>query len=94
MLVYFLKGKLPWDDIQGEPDSIELAIKEKKESVPVSLLCESLPEEFGKYFEYVRTLEFEEEPDYAWMRRVLKDLFESSGYTNNRVLDWAEKHKY
>jgi hypothetical protein len=56
MLVYFLKGKLPWDDIQGEPESIELAIKEKKESVPISLLCESLPEEFSKYFEYVRTL--------------------------------------
>lgn len=40
------------------------------------------------------TLEYEEEPDYNWVRRLFKDLFDRQGFVNNRVMDWAEKHKY
>lgn len=39
MLVYFFKNKLPWDDISHEDEDAELQIKEKKTSVPPSLLC-------------------------------------------------------
>lgn len=63
-------------------------------SIPINILCEDLPKEFQDYFNYVRSLEFEEEPDYTWMRRLFKDLFDKSGYQNNLVMDWAEKHKY
>lgn len=42
MLIYFLKGRLPWDDIEANEDN-QLAIKEKKVSVPTDLLCEGLP---------------------------------------------------
>lgn len=55
MLVYFFRNKLPWDDIQPSETS-DIEIKEKKMSVPINLLCEGIPDEFQKYFEYVRTL--------------------------------------
>ena len=42
----------------------------------------------------MQSLEYEEEPDYRWLRRLLKDLFDGQGFHNNRVMDWAEKHKY
>ena len=58
------------------------------------MLCEGLPKEFDRYFEYCQSLEFEEEPDYVWIKRLFSDLFDASGFENNRVLDWAEKHKY
>lgn len=69
-------------------------MKEKKESIPVEILCEDFPAEFPKYFKYIQSLEFEEEPDYTWIKRLFKDLFERSGYQNNRVFDWAQKHQY
>ena len=43
MLVYFIKGELPWDGLlKGEGD-VSLEVKEKKSSVPVELLAEGLP---------------------------------------------------
>lgn len=60
----------------------------------MDILCEGLEPEFIKYFGYVESLEFEEEPDYVWVKRLFKDLFDRMGYDNNRVLDWAQKHKY
>ena len=42
----------------------------------------------------MRTLEYEEEPDYIWLRQLFKDLFEDKGFVNNRVMDWAERHKH
>jgi casein kinase 1 len=68
-------------------------VKEAKVSIPVEILCEGLPGEFRRYFEYVRSLEFEEEPDYVWVKRLFRDLFEREGFSDNRVMDWAEKHQ-
>jgi hypothetical protein len=95
-VVYFLKGALPWDSFEEDGDSEyrEMNTKEKKASISVKNLCEGLPEEFEKYFNYIKTLEFEEEPDYVWIKRLFKDLFESKGFLNNNIMDWAEKHKY
>jgi casein kinase 1 len=42
----------------------------------------------------VKTLEFEEEPDYVWIKRLFKDLFSQSGFVDNNIMDWAERHKY
>ena len=53
MLIYFFKNRLPWDEVEGNAD---LEVKECKASVPANLLCEGLPEEFVRYFEYVGTL--------------------------------------
>lgn len=47
MLVYFLKGELPWEKTEEEePDTLDNLIKEKKVSIPINLLCEGLPAEF------------------------------------------------
>jgi hypothetical protein len=44
VLVYFLRGRLPWDEIVSEEEeNRDLVIKERKESVPISVLCEGLP---------------------------------------------------
>jgi len=45
MMIYFLKGSLPWQGLQGNTrvDKME-RIKEKKINTPVSALCEGLPE--------------------------------------------------
>lgn len=44
MLVYFLKGYLPWQNMIADNEAkLNLLVKEKKVSIPVELLCEDLP---------------------------------------------------
>ncbi len=38
--------------------------------------------------DYCRDLKFEEKPDYTYLRRIFKDLFNSHGYEYDYVFDW------
>ena len=85
MLVYFLKGELPWQGLKKQKgiDHLEL-ISEVKLSTSIKNLCEGLPEEFFEYLNYIRKLSFEERPDYKY----LKELFIKCGKNNNVRLEY------
>ena len=38
--------------------------------------------------DYCRDLKFEEKPDYTYLRRIFKDLFNKMGYEYDFVYDW------
>lgn len=61
---------------------------EKKLSTSIDVLCKGFPSEFGTYLAYCRNLRFDEKPDYAYLRKLLKDLFKRSGYELDYVYDW------
>lgn len=48
-----------------------------------------LIDEFGIYFNYCKSLKFEERPDYVWIRRLFKDLFNKMDYKWDNIFDWA-----
>lgn len=68
MLVYFIKGVLPWQGIKKQKgiDHLKL-IGEKKTCVSLNSLCEGVPSCFKKYLEYCRELGFNEKPDYDYI---------------------------
>ena len=45
--------------------------------------------EFVNYLNYCRSLRFEDRPDYAYLRRSLKDLFFREGFQFDYVFDWT-----
>ena len=69
VLVYFLKSYLPWQGLQGG-DKYQ-RIMEKKLQIPTDILCAGLPEEFTIYLNYVKSLRFEDRPDYEFLRSLL-----------------------
>lgn len=69
-LVYFMKGKLPWQGLSGK----KCQIKEVKVATPLDELCQDLPSQFLTYLEYCRGLSFEETPDYDYLRGLFRDL--------------------
>jgi len=89
MLVYFLKGSLPWQGLQikDHKEKCEM-IKHKKQSIPIEKLCRGLPSEFIMYLKYCRTLKFDEEPSYVHLRRLFNILFKEEGYTMDYAFDW------
>lgn len=73
ILVYFLKGTLPW---QSAGKSLERKqrreiILEMKMSTLLSDLCMNLPHEIHLFLKYCRERQFEEQPNYAYLRKLL-----------------------
>ncbi|KAJ9506468.1 hypothetical protein QJQ45_019467 [Haematococcus lacustris] len=65
-------------------------ISEKKMKTSFESLCKGLPQEFITYFTYVRSLRFDEKPDYAFLRRMFRDLFsKEAGWSWDFVYDWT-----
>jgi casein kinase 1 len=52
-------------------------------------LCKSYPSEFASYFHYCRSLRFDDKPDYAYLKRIFRDLFIREGFQFDYVFDWT-----
>jgi hypothetical protein len=48
-----------------------------KRSIPIEVLCNGFPEEFAQYFRNVRTLQFEDKPDYKMLKSLFIKLFKN-----------------
>eukprot|EP00930_Biecheleria_cincta_P062383 TRINITY_DN47857_c0_g1_i1.p1 TRINITY_DN47857_c0_g1~~TRINITY_DN47857_c0_g1_i1.p1 ORF type:complete len:345 (-),score=63.57 TRINITY_DN47857_c0_g1_i1:226-1260(-) len=89
VLVYFLKGSLPWQGIKADGKTDKYAaIMEKKLQTPFEVLCEGMPQEFTTFFNYARNLRFDENPDYRYMRWLFQSLFHREGFLNDGCFDW------
>ena len=89
MLIYFLRGTLPWRKIKGSTVSETWdAIRDKKLETE-SVLTVGLPPEFDVFYKYVRALEFEDLPDYEGLRALLRGLADRSNHVYDGVFDWC-----
>ena len=90
MLVYFLKGALPWQELAGATRKEKYQrILEAKAQISCADLCSDLPPEIGAFLMYCRALAFEEEPDYFYLRKLFEDLCVQSGGTIDHEFDWV-----
>ena len=90
IMVYFMKGKLPWQGIKARNTEEKYEkIKDKKISISLEELCEGLPEDFITFIQYARELEFEERPDYDYLKNLIKIMSEENQLTfDYNQLDW------
>ena len=89
MLVYYLKGGLPWQGcVAASKAEKTQMILDMKISLMPEVLCNSLPPEFAIYLNYVRSLRFDEKPDYQFLRKLFRDLFSKEGYEFDLCYDW------
>lgn len=95
ILIYFLKGSLPWQGIKARnvKDKYD-KIKQKKILTKIKDLCSDIPEEFSIYMNTVRRLKFDEKPDYAYLRNLFKTLFRTLGYEYDYQFDWVQPGAY
>ena len=72
VLVYFLKGVLPWQGLKN--GNRYTRIMEKKLQIPTEILCYGLPEEIIFYLNYCKSLRYEDRPDYDYLRGLFIKL--------------------
>ncbi|KAJ3108106.1 serine/threonine protein kinase, partial [Physocladia obscura] len=89
VLMYFLRGTLPWQGFKGVKKQKYDMIMEKKMTTPVDSLCRGFPSEFVVYLNYTRSLRFDDKPDYAFLRKIFRDLFIREGFHYDYVFDWT-----
>ncbi|GAA0169733.1 non-receptor serine/threonine protein kinase [Lithospermum erythrorhizon] len=90
VLMYFLRGSLPWQGLKaGNKKQKYDKISEKKVSTSIEALCRGYPSEFASYFHYCRSLLFEDKPEYAYLKRIFRDLFIREGFQFDYVFDWT-----
>ncbi|UKZ73827.1 hypothetical protein TrVFT333_001480 [Trichoderma virens FT-333] len=72
MLIYFARGSLPG----------------KALTLPIDLICKGLPSAFSRHLMYVRSLTYNDKPDYAKLRAMYRRLMRRLGYEYDGVFDW------
>ena len=87
MLIYLLRGSLPWQNLN---DSLE--IKEKKIET-IQNLGDGFPYEFTEFLRYSRSLIFDQEPDYLYLKKLFQDLFVRSGFEMDYIYDWSNNRE-
>jgi casein kinase I family protein HRR25 len=89
MLIYFLRGGLPWEQLNAPgPEEREDPILEMKLGMSPEVLCQDLPREFVTYMRHVRDRK-EALPHYAALRNAFRRLFVRSGFEYDHVFDWT-----
>ena len=87
MIIYFMRGKLPWQEVKGNK-KIEryLKIYKMKKNVAPEDLCKSLPKQMVEFMRYVKHLEFEQDPDYNYLRDLFKSILKRIHDSNEKLL--------
>lgn len=73
VMMYFNRGVLPWQGMKANNKTQKYEkISEKKMSTPIEVLCKGFPAEFSMYLNYCRSLRFDEQPDYMYLRQLFR----------------------
>jgi|Transcript_79476 serine/threonine protein kinase len=93
ILVYFYKGSLPWQGMDGLTQRQKYEkIKERKQSMTIDELMSDMPEEFRLYMLHIKALNFTEKPDYNYLRKLFRDLYQKHQFgTMDHEYDWTAR---
>ncbi|KAL7598278.1 hypothetical protein Lser_V15G23527 [Lactuca serriola] len=91
VLVYFLKGSLPWQGLSAGSNEEEINgdVMRKKFAIKPEELCESCPPEFAVWITSCQHTHFEDMPYYTSIKARCRRLFKSKGYVFDYEYDWA-----
>ena len=94
VLMYFLRGSLPWQGIPGKnKDERYKKILQKKMETTAEELCKEFPKEFELYIEYTRGMEYEEEPDYDKLREYFMKVLEKKNEVFDYIYIWSTEEE-
>ena len=89
VLLYFLRGKLPWQGlhVKNKEERYHRIMEIKIETKP-SQLCKGFPKEFEEYVEYTRKLEYEQDPDYDYLKNLFYIILKDNKNNSEILYDW------
>lgn len=91
VLIYFLKGVLPWQGLKfPRKEERYRKIYEIKKAISIDFLVDdSMPKEFRAFVKYCRGLRFDENPDYEYLRNIIKNIMNTYCLKFDYDYDWC-----
>ena len=92
VLMYFLRGRLPWQGIPvRNKEERYRKIMNKKKETSAEELCRGFPQQFTDYVNYTRKLEYEQDPDYYYLKNLFLSTLENYGFKLDCYYDWDKQ---
>lgn len=89
ILIYLLEGKLPWQEINIiDENECNYQIKEIKNLKSLWMLWDNIPGEFITFIKYCRSIEYDQDPDYNYLKILLSNLYKLHGFPVDNIYDW------
>ena len=90
VLIYFLKGKLPWQGIEARTKEERYKrILNKKLEISTKELCDGLPEEIEIILDYAKNMEYLEQPNYERLRGYFNTILRKEHLKFDYIYDWT-----
>ena len=91
LLFFFNHGRLPWQGISCKAKAEKyVKIYNMKKKLNLEEFCKNMPEEMIIYMKYCRKLEFEQKPNYEYLRKLFENVLKSKGYNNDLHFSWIK----
>ena len=90
MIIYLMKKKLPWQGIKGHSykDCYNKLFLMKK-YIHIKDLCNGLPKEIMDYMNYVKSLTFEQEPNYNYLINLFNIILKKNEFNfDKKIFSW------
>jgi len=68
-------------------------LEKKKSQISIEELTSGLPGKFKTYLYYVRSLKFEEHPNYDFLRLLFYECIEENSFELDNVFDWTYENR-
>ena len=91
LLFFFNGGKLPWQGISCKQKAEKyVKIYTMKKNLNFEEFCKNMPKEIIDYMKYCRELEFEQKPDYTYLRGLFEKALKHLGEYNDLHFSWIK----
>lgn len=87
VLIEFANGSLPWRKIKDKDQIGEMKIELNKAELVLDL-----PSEFLAFMQHLQSLQYEDRPDYTYLRGLLLTAYENAGGDEFTPFDWELPH--
>ena len=90
MIVYLFKGILPWQGIQGKTKNDKYKkISKIKNNISNNELCNGMCSEMILFFDYCFDLDFDDKPNYGFLRKLFNRALQKSDFKQDYNYDWC-----
>jgi len=89
VLIFLLKGALPWQNLNVSDKEKTKRVGEMKAKIEAEELCKDLPVEFANYMTYVKSLAFTENPDYNYLKELMRQVAAQKKILFDNKWDWS-----
>ena len=96
MIIFLLKSDLPWmklEKLKLKKPILNREILKIKKSISINELCKGLPEEFELLIKYINQLEFEQDPNYNYLKGLFTLVLQKNEMKVDYLFSWIKTQK-